>query len=604
MPNTRPTFSLALFSGLALSLAALGFASPALGQNALGDGTALDRNLQVGSGGKNTRVRDVEAQARYNNAVVTGNVPFGRGLRSGRGAFGEVNYGSSSLFRFELDSYASALAGRGVSATDSLRYQFALATGQYVPEVLGATGAIYRPGVSASTALPASTALRATSDYLAAQALRPSVAGYRTGRDGTIFSATASPLLGVGWIKMQDPARRTDRQLDTLAQPNLGAPSLSTLPTTGNVPKDTIPGMPEGYQPKNRLGSAVFSGLEPAAAGMATPLQASSARLNSRVNDESGRIVTRSTEHERLVRAIETAYKPYDPTAKTTDPDTAETTDDTEAKPSDPNAPRDTLGKPIPSWEREINDLRERLRKRGITPSTPDNPDEPTDQPAEPGQQGRPSPNDPKTDPKQDTKANPSLVYQAKALGLDVKTVQALRDAGVRLDKLTADGVSQNPSYQRHMTAGQELLADGRYFDAEDRFLRALAASPGDPMAAVGRMHAQLGGGLYLSAALNLRQLFVENPEMVAAKYAGALLPSAERTARIADQLRTEIANDDSALGRDAALLLAYLGHVTGDAAMAAEGLKTLEERTGEDETADQTLIMLLKSVWEKTPEK
>lgn len=604
MTQTRRSTIIVRLAGLAVSLALLGTALPAHAQNALGDGTALDRNLQVGSGGKNTRVRDIDAQIRYNNAVATGNVAFGRGLRSGGRQFGEVSYGSDSLFRFNLDSYASALSGRGVSATDSLRYQFALATGQYVPEVLGATGAVYRPGVSASTVLPASTALRATSDYLTTQALRPSVAGYRTGSDGTIYSATASPLLGVGWVRMQDPARRADRQINTLAAPNLGAPSLSpTAAAPGDadrLAKETeIPGVPQAYQSQQgRLGSAVFSGLEPAASGMATPLQASSARLGSRVTDDNsdnGRIVTRSSEHERLLNAINTAYKPYDPNAKPSDtkPGDAEPAKpgDESAKPSsDPTKPgadgKPQTGVTVPPWERELNDLRERLRKRGITPDEPAK-----DQPR----------TTPTTTDTSKTPENPSLTYQAKALGLDIKTVQALRDAGVQLDHLTADSASQNPNYQRHMTAGQDLLAQGRYFDAEDRFLRALSASPDDPMAAVGRLHAQLGGGLYLSAAMNLRLLFQDHPEMVAAKYAAALRPSTERTAKIAEQLHTEIANDNSSLGRDAALLLAYLGHITDNADMVAEGLKTLDERTGADESADRTLIMLLKSVWDKS---
>jgi hypothetical protein len=148
------------------------------------------------------------------------------------------------------------------------------------------------------------------------------------------------------------------------------------------------------------------------------------------------------------------------------------------------------------------------------------------------------------------------------------------------------------------MEAGQMALADGRFFDAEERFTRAMSAMPGDPMAAVGRVHGQLGAGLYLSAASNLRQVMREHPELSAARFNVTLVPGDERSKKIAEQLRIELDRASTRLGRDAGLLLAYLGRIRGDNAMRDEGLAAWNQRIDADDVTEQKLYTLLSKVW------
>src|SRR5207248_1554768 len=79
------------------------------------------------------------------------------------------------------------------------------------------------------------------------------------------------------------------------------------------------------------------------------------------------------------------------------------------------------------------------------------------------------------------------------------------------------------------MTAAQRLLSQGRLFDAEERCSRALSMRPGDIAGSVGRIHAQIGAGMLLSASVNLRSLLAEHPEIAGVKYAAELLPAKDR---------------------------------------------------------------------------
>jgi tetratricopeptide (TPR) repeat protein len=195
-------------------------------------------------------------------------------------------------------------------------------------------------------------------------------------------------------------------------------------------------------------------------------------------------------------------------------------------------------------------------------------------------------------------------------LGLDDRTLVALKAAGVNFTRLDP-GISpektlgaRDEKYFQHINEAQDLLAKGRYFDAEDRFTRAIATAPGDPLAAVGRIHAQLGAGMYISAATNLRRVFADNPELIAATFASTLVPTPERALQIKARLRDELlkAAEKATLGRDAALLLAYLGHITADQRAMREGVTEFRNRTPEDDDADLALGELLERLWFDTP--
>lgn len=136
--------------------------------------------------------------------------------------------------------------------------------------------------------------------------------------------------------------------------------------------------------------------------------------------------------------------------------------------------------------------------------------------------------------------------------------------------------------YAEHMRVGQNLIAAERYFDAEERFTQALTIRPGDVDAQVGRVHAQIGAGMYLSAAVNLRTLLMDHPELVSVRYAANLLPSVDRIGEVAAEFRAAAAavrveNPTMAAirrARAAGLLMTYLGYQTNDRALFEEGLE------------------------------
>ncbi|NRA57084.1 MAG: hypothetical protein HRU13_03060, partial [Phycisphaerales bacterium] len=156
-------------------------------------------------------------------------------------------------------------------------------------------------------------------------------------------------------------------------------------------------------------------------------------------------------------------------------------------------------------------------------------------------------------------------------------------------------------AYDLHVDRAQSMMEQGRYFEAEQRFTMALAARPGDTIAAVGRVHAQIGAGLDLSAAVNLRAFLVDNPEFVAARYEAEMLPRADRLAASSDRLKSLLADENArSRMRESALLLAYVSFHRSDAATTALALDRLGEgRSGQRDA----LVPLLRAVWLEQPE-
>ena len=175
---------------------------------------------------------------------------------------------------------------------------------------------------------------------------------------------------------------------------------------------------------------------------------------------------------------------------------------------------------------------------------------------------------------------------------LSPSTLDLLRNAPGRIDSLVLTDPDQIDAYGLHMNAGGQLLADSRFFAAEERFTRALAHRPGDTIANAARIHAQIGAGLYVSAALNLRAHFEEHPETIGMRFSGRLLIEGARLSVVVAQLQDKIAGDRTIRG-ESALLLAYLGHQTQDAALMREGLDAMERLLPDDHLAP-----ILRTIW------
>ncbi len=190
---------------------------------------------------------------------------------------------------------------------------------------------------------------------------------------------------------------------------------------------------------------------------------------------------------------------------------------------------------------------------------------------------------------------------------LNTDTLTMLREAAGRVNTFV-DGPASLDRFAQAMVQGQQALALGKFFEAEERFSRASMIRPGEPSALVGRMHAQLGAGMYLSAAVNLRQLLTQSPELAGVRYEAATLPATERLTELRtvlmDRLEERPDADPVAKSmtlREVGLLVAYLGYQTSDEAAAQRGLAAIEAdaRTAEPPDEEATrLATMLRAVW------
>src|SRR5690606_2604497 len=86
----------------------------------------------------------------------------------------------------------------------------------------------------------------------------------------------------------------------------------------------------------------------------------------------------------------------------------------------------------------------------------------------------------------------------------------------------------------------------------------------------------------------------IQSPEIIGARYQSRLLPDAGRRDDLITRLRANMQrNPESALARQSALLLAYLGFQTDDRMAIAEGLDLLES------AGDPELAGVLRRIWQ-----
>ena len=188
---------------------------------------------------------------------------------------------------------------------------------------------------------------------------------------------------------------------------------------------------------------------------------------------------------------------------------------------------------------------------------------------------------------------------------LSEQSIELLRSTRDRQQRLIDDAYATSDAYSLHIAGGERLLAMGRYFDAEAKFAAALSSRPGDATAQVGRLHAQIGGGLLSSAARNLRVLVAESPIVIGVRYGPSLLPAPNRLDAVRERLlgqRDVEKRSASAQATDAALLDAYLAYQLDDRARmidARDRFEALAKRVSRSEgTLDIRLASVRRQVW------
>ena len=526
-------------------------------QNALGDGTALDNSLSA-QGPVNPQGRDLQAEIAFRNAIVTGNAANFQSFRGDVGyrAAGEFrgSLGSDELFTFRRDSLVSGLAGLGIRGTDALQYQFALSTGNRPPDGLVGGFSLGRDGFSvANRGAVAPPGGAESGGFLPkpsqVQSLRPLTPGEQEDR-GTLLNSLRSPS---AYATNQGFSQTFLGRFDLSAGNSL-ALTASELRAVRATPLAVDPDFGRMTAPEG----------EPDAG----PTRAPDGRVDTAVPGTGGaaealetRIVTANagTAHAEILGAF---------------PITTEVID------IDAVSPRARL---------------EILRRRLTAPELfdPIGVDEPDEEDAEdaPGEAAAPQ--------------GPAISDRERALREQINTLEGefldTLTGLPRVERLISDERAENTAYGQHILAGERLLARARYFDAEERFVHALTLRRGDVTAQIGRVHAQLGAGLYMSAAINLRTLLVENPEVAAAKFAGDLLPEPERLAAVRADLETLIEEQPGTrMGLAAALLLGFIGYQSDDLPLIEKAFAIIDgdEARALEDTTDARLAGLLRRLW------
>ncbi|MEX0876230.1 MAG: hypothetical protein WD114_02120, partial [Phycisphaerales bacterium] len=485
--NNMPLLAAALLLSSASGLA--------MGQNALGDGRALDAN--PGQHGPNNYQRpSLIDELRFRNSIATGNAPGGLSFRGDIGyrAPGEFTgqLGSDALFAFRRDSLYSGLAGMGIRGTDALQYQFALTTGSAPPRNLignlsytrddlysgGYTSqqpdGQYNSSVGSTqvigfdnevddldlrgqalSVLPTAYdggssmlgTLRSPSTYTTTSSLQPSLMSvYEQGLDRRQYGLVSSPLLGVTSTPLMEEERP--------GNPLVARPSNA----------DTDPRTPGGL-PSTRVITSYDELIQEMRERVETRrTDAAADRSISYDPDESN--------DEWLIRQInELRQQLYgNQTDQRTQP-ADQPTDRPGDQPSDPsgNQQDSTPG----TGQGEDDDA---LSNLPPTVPVPDNSDSPLTRAIEEKRGGL-------------RRDEGVQLYNPTEIAIDRETLEVLRgNAANEVEQLLDPDAAGRDIYAEHITRGQQLIRDGRYFDAEERFTHALSIKSRDIPAQLGRL--------------------------------------------------------------------------------------------------------------------
>jgi hypothetical protein len=503
---------------------------------AMGSGNALDRNNQVGSGGSNNAATPVDYNAR--NLVVTNSVPGGRGFRGSVGYTADTDFrastGSDALYRYRADS---AMSNPAFISSTLAKDRFQVAQGLGVYEFRRASTPLSLTDQLNAGRLPDS---RVRLDRANAQMAFGRM-NWDLGEDRVIAKGEAangdairyivSPLRGLQAESLADPIVRSG--LGVYEQARARADVRSGLTTA----EEYLKSMGSNFGGATRIDA-----------------QIAGRQLGDSLRVQNARMMPKT--YFDLVEDLE-----------------KRAAEKTGAKGGGLEAVREQIG------------------EFGTKPTTGDG--------ALPGRPGseKPETTKPTTDPRtskglkvpEGTEGDreKELVEERGKL-LPVPEMAEILRHGRKFSQL---GTDEKRRVDELVRQGEDALRAGEYFQAERRFQQAQTIASDNPLVEVGVAHAQLGAGLYLSAGLTLRNLFTANPELIDATYDAKLLPTGERLGDAVRLMRERINRGDDAPGYG--LVLAYIGHQTGDRALVEEGLAAIMGNAEHDAQRE-----LLKGVW------
>jgi tetratricopeptide (TPR) repeat protein len=536
----------------------------------------LDNNLQAGSGGINAP-KAANTAGQYGNSIITGNV-------GGLGGFhGNVRYrapgefgsrlGSDSTLDFRLRSIPTQpiegrggyIPGGGGYVNPQLSPAAAAANtfgrpgaginigqlsgqGQHLPGIapftnrsLDVTGANFSP-IGSSLGTIDAASLRPQSQAI----------GYVVSPGGQVVQFTTSPLMGIQQVRI-DPLQRLDVQAPGAGQPP--APAMKPSGPGGGAPAGGEPGSP----------AVPGAPVEPAG-----PTGVDDPRGDVRLaavpwGDALG---------ERLA-AVGDARLTYP----------AFGTEIIEQNIFDPKVI--TSGRP---GDDVYADLLRRIQTQGEgKPGASGAGAIPPDQLASAPAKGAAAPAKSRTE---------QIMEEYERFKRGELTADQMRSGAemfvgkldYRLPPMRTMVGGRETGLNNALSQAEKELQAGNYFKAQAAYSRAIALNPDNPLAQLGQVHSQMGAGVYMSAAVNLRDVLAKHPEMIAAKYGESLLPAKDRLGKINDELETLMSTNSRP---EAALLAAYIAFQQDRSDLMRRSLDELSKRSPND-----PLVPLLRRIW------
>ena len=566
---------------------------------------ALDRDLNVnnrsGSYGTGQLRNSFRDEVRLRNAVVTGNAPGGKSLRVKSGYRDPSEYtgglNSDSLFRFQRDSVGysngsfagSSLSANGVGyrGSNSLRFTYSNSTGSGSGLVSRFGGQGLSQGVESSISSPRRNLSNIPSGTGSGGALDSSLSA---NEDDSINYDAQRPRLGTLRSTGAFTANRSyaptlvfDKNEAITASGLLGLRQVLKTEIRAFRPAPADPGAandPELALRREREQGRSTSPTNSAAGSFANDFSADLSASTAARTDRS------RTSYDELIERIEKASAKRTPAGQSDTLKNAvnELAGDG-AKAGDQPKP-EAASSTVPSWRERLDKVREAMN----------------DDASDAKRNSRDA--DAKKDPNAPSRGGGSGGGGGggRAIPIDDQTLEELREASVAEATLIKNS---KDLFGTLMQLGQSDMAAKRYFDAEERFASAMVMRPGDVSARTGRLHAQIAAGLYTSAALNLRGLLTQHPEVIATRYEGEANAPKERALFAAGELRTmydTLMRNENTKGaaREPALVLAYLGFQYSDAEMLADGLAKLREAEALPQGRGAAIADVLEKLWTK----
>jgi hypothetical protein len=607
--------------GWTLTCAAVGVAicliEPAAAQQrAGGDGHALDANLRSGSGGRNTAEGQIDYRRRNN--IITGNVSGGRAFRDQVDYFAPNEFqdqlGSDDLFRFRAESLESTRTrgrpfGPRVGGGESVYRSFsappnvgsAPRSTQLVPRTAGA----YDPGAVSQGAAPL-----APQDFQLGPV--PGDGGQAASDPGQPGGfVELSELLGVRAKTPQPDTARDPLEPGDAALPDL-APATPDAdepgdgqgggdePSTSRFDYRLRPELPDQREARTTrralleqegVASALLNQQPTTFLGRQLQSQLQARQQQPRTLDQRVARMEQSLYNQLQQRQAAEADRPYQNVLEAMKSQRDVTRDQAADREEDDQRREEQFaleGFELPS-DQEVAEAEDQRREALRRTFGDERRDRFGDGEQADGEQ--PQPEDGLQQPGQEDQLGRGEQAEDETATLD-QTLQQLDYEAAPLESLVGD---RNTRADKLLAEAEQQIAKGQFFDAERTYRQLLVDAPERPMVRVGLIHAQLGAAMIRSAALNMRKLFNEHPELIATRYDRGLLPSQSRLQWLQKELQRMIQQNESAV--QPGLMLAYLGYQIDSRQLIRYGLATAESESPRD-----PLLPVLRRIWLDQP--